>query len=87
MSERKKDVTITQIQPLRRSCAASARRQRAGVQDERATIPRKVAMQMVGHRTESIYRRYHIVAEADIHAAGARLDSADGIRDARKGRR
>lgn len=42
---------------------------------ERATIPRKVAMQMVGHRTESIYRRYHIVAEADIHAAGARLDA------------
>lgn len=41
---------------------------------ERASIPRKVAMQMVGHRTESIYRRYHIVAEADIHAAGARLD-------------
>ena len=43
---------------------------------ERASIPRKVAMQMVGHRTESIYRRYHIVAEADIHDAGARLDAA-----------
>ena len=43
---------------------------------ERASIPRKVAMQMVGPRTESIYRRYHIVAEADIHDAGARLDAA-----------
>ena len=43
---------------------------------ERASIPRKVAMQMVGHRTESIYRRYHIVAEADIHEAGARLDAS-----------
>lgn len=43
---------------------------------ERAGIPRKVAMQMVGHRTESIYRRYHIVAESDIHDAGARLDAA-----------
>jgi hypothetical protein len=43
---------------------------------ERASIPRKVAMQMmVGRRTESIYRRYHIVAEADIHDAGARLDA------------
>jgi integrase len=42
---------------------------------ERAGIPRKVAMQMVGHRTESIYRRYHIVAESDIHDAGARLDA------------
>lgn len=45
---------------------------------ERVSIPRKVAMQMVGHRTESIYRRYHIVAEADIHEAGARLDSQAG---------
>lgn len=45
---------------------------------ERAAIPRKVAMQMVGHRTESIYRRYHIVAEADIHDAGARLDQQAG---------
>ena len=33
-------------------------------------------MQMVGHRTESIYRRHHIVAESDIHDAGARLDGA-----------
>lgn len=41
---------------------------------ERLAVPRKVAMQMVGHRTESIYRRYHIVAESDIHAAGAKLD-------------
>ena len=36
---------------------------------ERAGIPRKVAMQKVGHSTESIYRRYHIVAELDIHEA------------------
>jgi integrase len=43
---------------------------------ERAGIPRRVAMQMVGHRTESIYQRYHIVAESDIHEAGARLDAA-----------
>ena len=41
---------------------------------ERLAVPRKVAMQMVGHKTESIYRRYHIVAESDLRAAGARLD-------------
>ena len=35
----------------------------------------EVEMQMVGHRTESVYRRYHIVAEADIHDACARLDA------------
>ena len=42
---------------------------------ERLAVSRKVAMQLVGHRTESIYRRYHIVAESDIHAAGAKLDA------------
>lgn len=42
---------------------------------ERAGIPRAVAMQMVGHKTESIYRRYAIVSTSDIHAAGARLDT------------
>jgi integrase len=42
---------------------------------ERLAVPRKVAMQLVGHKTESIYRRYHIVADGDIRAAGAKLDS------------
>ena|SRR5262245_2117655 len=42
---------------------------------ERARIPRQVAMRLVGHRTESIYRRYAIVSEADVHAAGASLDA------------
>jgi integrase len=57
---------------------------------ERASIPRKVAMQMVGHQTESIYRRYHIVAEADIHEAGARLDAITStalLLQSKKGRR
>jgi len=31
---------------------------------ERAGVPRSTAMKMVGHRTESIYRRYAIVDEA-----------------------
>jgi len=30
---------------------------------ERAGVPRSAAMTMVGHRTESIYRRYAIVSE------------------------
>lgn len=41
---------------------------------ERKGIPRQVAMRLVGHRTESIYRRYALVLEADIHEAGSRLD-------------
>jgi integrase len=31
---------------------------------ERRRIPRQVSMKLVGHRTESIYRRYAIVSEA-----------------------
>jgi integrase len=37
---------------------------------ERAGVPRSVAMSMVGHKTESIYRRYAIVDEASHREAG-----------------
>lgn len=40
---------------------------------ERAGIPRHVAMQITGHRTEIVYRRYDIVVEADLKAAGEKL--------------
>jgi len=39
-------------------------------------VPRKVAMAMIGHKTESVYRRYDIVTESDLHAAAARLNKA-----------
>lgn len=41
---------------------------------ERRQIPRQVSMKLIGHRTESIFRRYAIVSEADIASAGSRLD-------------
>jgi integrase len=41
---------------------------------ERAGVPRSTAMAMVGHKTESIYRRYAIVDEAMHREAAARLD-------------
>lgn len=40
---------------------------------ERAGVPRSVAMQLIGHKTESIYRRYAIVAEADLRDGVAKL--------------
>jgi integrase len=40
---------------------------------ERAGVPRSVAMQMVGHKAEAIYRRYAIVSDADLRAAADKL--------------
>ena len=42
---------------------------------ERAGVPRSVAMAIVGHKTESIYRRYAIVDETMQREAAARLDA------------
>ncbi len=33
---------------------------------ERAGVSRSVAMQLTGHRTEAVYRRYAIVSEQDL---------------------
>jgi hypothetical protein len=41
---------------------------------ERAGVPRSIAMEMIGHKTESIYRRYAIVDQASRRDAAARLD-------------
>jgi integrase len=47
---------------------------RAAVRNlERAGVPRSTAMAMVGHRTESIYRRYAIVDEVMLREGGAKL--------------
>jgi Phage integrase family len=43
---------------------------------ERAGVPRSVAMRMVGHKTESIYRRYAIVDEAMLREGAEKLARA-----------
>jgi len=40
---------------------------------ERAGIARRVAMEITGHRTEAIYRRYDIVDATDLSQAGSKL--------------
>jgi hypothetical protein len=45
---------------------------------KRPGITRSVAMKMVGHKTEAIYRRYVIVDEAMLREGAARLAEASG---------
>jgi integrase len=42
---------------------------------EPAGIPRHVAMEISGHRTEAVYRRYDIVSKQDLVAAGLRMQA------------
>jgi len=39
----------------------------------RRGAPRSAALQLTGHTTESVYRRYAIVAEADLREGVAKL--------------
>jgi integrase len=43
---------------------------------ERSGVPRSVAMKITGHKTESVYRRYAIVSDADLQEASRRLHAA-----------
>ena len=40
---------------------------------ERAHVSRSVAMKLTGHLTESVYKRYAIVSEADLSEGVAKL--------------
>ena len=42
----------------------------------RAGIPGRVTMQISGHKTSSVFARYHIVSDGDLREAAKRLGAA-----------
>ena len=53
---------------------------------ERASVPRSVAMELVGHKTQSVYDRYAIVAEQDLRDGVKKMAGLKEASGSRRGK-
>jgi hypothetical protein len=54
---------------------------------ERSGLSFSVAMQLTGHKTEAVYRRYAITSESDLLEGVARLDATGTVHGYKRGAR